>query len=585
MSSDTSRSKRGFSWFLAFASVATGVFLLTRSLATVEENWPRFRGEDATGVAPDNEGLPIEWSSTRNVSWIADVPGWGWSSPIVWQDKVFLTTVVSDKENLAPQKGLFLGQTVFEPHQGPHHWLVFCFDLKTGRELWKHEAHTAHPEISRHRKSTYASETATTAGQRVYVLFGDLGLYCYDMDGKQLWSQPIQPRETIHGWGAAASPVVHDGQVFVVYDNMEESWIASFDAQNGSERWQLPRDETYSWATPFVWKNEFRTEIVVLGARRIRSYSPNGHVLWDFDGLMSNIVIASPFAAHGLCYVASGKEGDRQRPTLAIKPGGVGDIAPNGVRDHNEFIAWYQPRSGPYSTSQIVYGDYLYTCYDGGFVTCHNAKTGERVYGRQRFTPGGSFTSSPFAYNGHLFFLSEDGLTYVVKAGPEFEIVARNDLGELCMACPAIVGSRLLIRTASKLYCMTKGAEVDGATIAKMQPIRSAQSYSDIWSAASEGDIKGIERLLISGTDVNAVHSNGSTALDVAAFRGHTEVAELLIRKGANVTIANADGNTALHTASVMGNPEIVALLLDHGASDNAKNKLGKTPLDLVSAS
>jgi outer membrane protein assembly factor BamB len=435
------------------------MFLITLiGLANADDNWPRFRGSDATGVASDNGGLPTTWSKTENVAWVADVPGWGWSCPIVWENKVYLTTVVGDEENLTPGKGLYLGEGVRDPAKGIHHWLVYCFDLNTGKELWKHEAHTGQPSVPRHPKSTYAAETAATDGERVYALFGDLGLYCYDMDGKPLWSQAIAPKKTAQDYGAAASPVVHDGQVFVVYDNLEESWIASFDAKTGEERWRMPREETHSWATPLIWKNDIRTEIVVNGKKRNRSYSIDGKLLWEFDGKMSSLVIPSPFVAHGMCYIASGYIGDQHRPTFAIKPGASGDFTPQGEYTDSEFIAWYQGTSSSYNPTQIVYGDYLYTLYDRGFLTCHNALTGEEVYGKQRFSPGGSFTSSPWAYNGHLFFLSEDGLTYVVKAGPQFEIVERNVLDELSMSCPAISGNKLLIRTASKLYCLTQGA-------------------------------------------------------------------------------------------------------------------------------
>ncbi len=244
--------------------------------AWAQDTWPRFRGPNADGVAPDNAGLPTTWTTTNNVKWVADVPGWGWSCPIVWGDRVFLTTVVSDVANVTPSKGLYLGQGVRDPAKGIHHWMVYCFDLNTGKELWKHEAHTGQPKVPRHPKSTYASETPTTDGERLYVLFGDLGLYCYDFNGKPLWSQNIEPKKTFFDYGAAASPVVHDGQVIVVYDNLEESWIAAFDAKTGDERWRTPRDETHSWATPFVWENDLRTEIVVPGKKRNRSYSLDG---------------------------------------------------------------------------------------------------------------------------------------------------------------------------------------------------------------------------------------------------------------------------------------------------------------------
>lgn len=427
--------------------------------ASCQENWPRFRGANADGVAADNVGLPTTWSTTENIKWTADIPGWGWSCPTVWGNRVFLTTVISEEKNRTPNKGLYLGFGVRKPAKGIHRWMVYCFDLKTGKPLWKHQAHIGRPVVPRHPKSTYATETATTDGKRLYVLFGDLGLFCYDLNGKPLWSKKIEPKKTFLDYGAAASPVVHGDQVIVVYDNREASWIAAFDSQTGDQRWRTARDETHSWATPFVWKNELRTEIVVPGKKRNRSYSLDGKLLWEFNGKMSNLVIPSPFAAHGLCYISSGYVGDRHRPTFAVRPGASGDITPKDGFENSKFIAWYQGTSSAYNPSQIVYGDYLYTLYDRGFLTCHDAKTGKEIYGKRRFSPAGSFTASPWAYNGKLFFLSEDGLTYVVKAGPEFEIIQTNPLDELCLASPSIAGDKLLIRTASKLYCVTKGAK------------------------------------------------------------------------------------------------------------------------------
>ncbi|TVP94290.1 MAG: serine/threonine protein kinase [Planctomycetaceae bacterium] len=426
-----------------------------------ENQWPRLRGPNAAGVAPDHEGLPVTWSTTVNVEWVADVPGLGWSCPVVWGDRVFLTGVVTGHPVQVPKKGMYLGEGVREPAKGVHRWMVYCFNLNTGAMLWKHEAHAGQPEVPRHPKSTYASETPTTDGERLYVLFGDLGLWCYDLDGKLLWQRKIKPKKTEFDYGAAASPVVHDGQVIVVYDNLESSWIAAFDAQTGDERWRTPRDETRSWSTPLVWENPVRTEIVVPGEHRNRGYSLEGDLLWEFDGRMGKLVIPSPFAAHGLCYISSGFVAENHRPTFALRPGASGDLAPEGDYANSESFAWYQERSGSYNPSQVVYGDYLYTLYDQGFLTCHDARTGEEIYGKQRLRPSGSFTASPFAFNGWLFCLSEDGLTYVVKPGPEFEILATNPLDERCLSSPAMVGDKLLIRTASKLYCLSEGASVD----------------------------------------------------------------------------------------------------------------------------
>jgi outer membrane protein assembly factor BamB len=431
-------------------------------------DFTRFRGADATGVAQDHPNLPNRWSKTDNVAWVADVPGQGWGSPIVVGDRVFVSSVVADEENTKPKGGLYLGEGVRDPEKGIHHWMVYCFDLKGGKELWRHEAHTGPPVVPRHPKSSYAAETPTTDGERLFVLFGDLGLYCYSLDGNLLWSKPIEPKKTNMDYGAAASRVVHEGQVFVVYDNKEDSWLAAFDAKTGEQRWISKRDETMSWATPFVWQNELRTEIVVPGQKNNRSYSLDGKELWSFDGDMSVLVIPSPFAAHGMCYISSGYVGDKHRPTFAIRPGANGKLAAKGEFKDNEFIKWYQPQASPYNTTQIVYGDYLYTVYDQGFMTCHNALTGEEVYGKRRFSPKGSFTSSPWAYNGKVFCLSEDGLTYVIKAGPEFEMLQTNPLDELCIATPSVVEGKLLVRTLTKVYCITQG-ETTAATDPKQE--------------------------------------------------------------------------------------------------------------------
>lgn len=436
----------------------TLLLLLTAAgSAIADDNWPRFRGPNADGVTADNDRLPVIWNKTENVEWVADVPGWGWACPVIWGDQIFVSTVVSDEENDRPQKGLYLGQGVRTPAKGTHHWMVYCFDLKTGSARWKIEAHTGQPKVPRHPKSTYASETPTTDGERLYVLFGDVGLYCFDFNGNQLWSHEIEPKKTFFDYGAAASPIVHDGQVIVLYDNLEESYLASFDCETGNQLWRTEREEAGTWATPLIWKNELRTEIVTCGRGKNRSYDLSGKLIWEFDGRMSNLVIPSPFAVSGLLYITSGYVGDKHRPVFAIKPGAAGDISLIDDATSNDFIAWYRPRAGPYNPSPIVYGKYYYTLYDRGFLTCHDALTGDQVYDKQRFAPGASFTASPWAYNNRLFFLSEDGDTYVVEAGPEFKLQHTNSLDELCLSTPAMSREKLLIRTASKLYCITNG--------------------------------------------------------------------------------------------------------------------------------
>jgi outer membrane protein assembly factor BamB len=425
--------------------------------AFAADNWPRFRGPNANGSVPDDPRLPVRWSQTENVLWSADIKGLGWSSPVVWGNKVFLTGVYSDEDekNEQPKAGLYLGQGRDEIPEGTHHWLVHCLDLSTGRILWTREPHTGRPEVGRHPKNTYASETPTTDGERLYVLFGDLGLYCYDLDGNLLWKDAINPKKTMWDYGAAGSPIVHDGQVIVVYDNQEDSFIASFDARSGEENWRTPRDEKSTWATPFLWKNEVREEIIVPGKNRIRSYDLKGNVIWELDGRMSNLVIPSPFAAHGLLYISSGYFADQERPIWVIRPGASGDISLKEDEDSNAFVQWHTPKGGPYNTSPLVHGRYYYTLLDRGMMSVQDALTGEVLVDRERFPVGASFTASPWAYNGKVFCLNEAGNTYVIAEGPEFRIEHTNDLDDLTLATPAIADGKLLIRTATKLYCLT----------------------------------------------------------------------------------------------------------------------------------
>ncbi len=425
------------------------------SATSAQQNWPRFRGADGTGTVADDLRLPDQWDQEQNVQWAADIPGWGWGSPIVWGDRVFVSAVHSDEDYEKPKGGLYLGRGRQAIPDSVHHWMVYCLNLNTGDLIWKKEAHAGKPKVPRHPKNSYAAETPTTDGKRLYVLFGDLGLYCFDFDGKSLWDYPIEPKETLFGYGAAASPVVQGDQVIIVYDNQEDSYIAAIDSATGKERWRKSRDEKSTWATPFVWESGGRTEIVTAGKKENRSYSPTGDLLWHFDGRMSVLTIPSPFVKNGLLYITSGYFQDSKRPVFAIKPGATGDLTLQDDQQSNDHIVWSLQRMGPYNTSPIVYGGYYYTLLDRGMITCHDAKTGQIVYNRQRFPRGASFTASPWAYNGKVFFLDESGNTFVMPVGKEFKIERTNALNELALATPSISQGKLLIRTASKVYCIS----------------------------------------------------------------------------------------------------------------------------------
>src|SRR5882724_7750816 len=424
------------------------------ALAFASDHWPQFRGPDSLGVVED-PALPDKWSSTENVAWKVEIPGVGWSSPIVWGDRVFVTSVISSADVEKPKKGLYFGGER-KPPSDEHRWMVYAVDFQTGKILWQQEAHRGVPPGSRHLKNSYASETPVTDGERVYAYFGNVGLFAYDMKGKLVWSKPSTFVRTRFGWGTAASPVVHQGRIYVVNDNDDKSYVAALDKKTGDVIWRVEREEKTNWSTPYIWEHNGKTEIVTTGTGRVRSYDLDGRLLWQFGG-MSSIVIPTPFSSHGMLYLTSGYVGDQNRPVYVVKPGAQGDLSLAPGETSNAGIAWYQPQAGPYNTSPIVYGDIYYTLLDRGFLTAHDARTGKEIYGKVRIDPAaGAFTASPWAANGKLFLLSEDGDTFVVEAGNEFKLVGKNSLDEMCMSTPAIYKSSLLIRTASKLYKISK---------------------------------------------------------------------------------------------------------------------------------
>ena len=432
------------------------------SQADDQANWPQFRGPGARGVA-DGEALPDRWSAgspEENIAWKTDIPGRGWSSPIVWGTRVFLTTVVAQGEVEAPKKGLYFGGERLDVPEAMHQWKVLCLDLQSGKVLWERTVHEGKPPMPRHLKNSYASETPVTDGERVYVYFGNVGVWCLDMDGNEVWTKEMEPHRLRFGWGTAASPVLYEDRLYIVNDNEDSSYLLALDTMTGEEIWRVPRDEKSNWSTPYVWVNDQRVEIVTPGTVQVRSYGLDGGLLWTLQG-MSSITIATPYAVDGLLYVSSGYVGDKQRPLYAIKPGATGDISLAATADgddptRNDWIAWSKPRGAPYNPSTLVYDGRLYVLYDRGALSCFNAKDGTVLYDRERIPDGGNFTCSPWAYNGEVFCLNEDGVTFVLKASDRFEVLNQNPLAEddMGMATPAIAGDRLIIRTSARVYCI-----------------------------------------------------------------------------------------------------------------------------------
>ncbi len=456
------------------------VFLVLIPLcaAAREPNWPGFRGPGANPVGT-HPNLPVRWSTTENVEWVAPIPGVGWSSPVVWGNRVFLTSATSDQEMKGPSLGTdFSNDYIAElrarglspdevnrrlfardremPDEVIIRLTVTSIDLETGRMQWEREIYRGPPLGGRHRKNSYASETPVADGEAVYAYFTHHGLFAFDMEGNPLWSTPLDARPTVREFGTGASPALHGDRLYILNDNEEAGFLAAFDKRTGEELWRTHREITArrktGWSTPLVWENELRSEIVTSGPGIVISYSLEGTPLWQLTR-MSGSPIQSPFAWNGRLFVASGATGGDSRPLVSILPGGAGDITPAEGETRSGHVAWYQRiAGGTYLPTPVIYDGAMYVLYSRGILSRHDVDTGERMY-RSRIAPGAAaFTSSPWAYNGHVFALGEEGTTFVIEAGDEYRLVRANSLDDWTLASPAIVGDRLLIRTRSHLY-------------------------------------------------------------------------------------------------------------------------------------
>ncbi len=457
--------------------VSSAIALSLGVACGADPEWPGFRGPDANPVAA-RKGLPEKWSKTENVEWVVEVPGRGWSSPIVNGNLVFLTTVVTEGKSKPPQIGTeysdeyaaqlmkqglsekeavekVMARDIELPKEVVLDYYLYCFNLGSGKVVWKREFYSGRPPGGRHRKNSFASETPVTDGKRVYVYVANLGIYAYDMEGTQVWHAPLEAYPIYMDLGAGASPVLLGNMLVIVSDNEKQQFVAAFATDTGRPVWRTNRDlaaklggqtQRSGWVTPFVWKNTRRTEVVTVGPGAAVTYDTAGKELWRLSG-MSPAPIPSPFAYEGLLYV----NGGMGKGLFAIKPGAAGELTPGAEGKPSEFVAWSQPHGGTYLPTEVAYEGALYALSEKGILSRFDAKTGDLGY-KSRVDTGGAFTSSPWAYDGKVFCLSEEGKTYVIAAGEKFEVLRVNPLDEMAQATPAIVGDRLLLRTETRLY-------------------------------------------------------------------------------------------------------------------------------------
>jgi len=382
--------------------------------------WPRWRGPSGQGLV-SGAGYPDAWSPTQNVRWKTPLSGDGNSSPVVWGDRVFLTSAYDNGRRVS----------------------VVAFRRSDGMKLWEAFAPAGRANQGNHYKNGHASATPATDGQRVYASFGARGLVAFDMDGKLVWHHDLGPMEAYHG--TAGSPLLYKDRLILYQDQFAGSFIAAFDTRTGKELWRTKRDADTGWGTPIAVRVVDHDEIIVSSQLRVQAYNPaTGAELWRCSGTTYE-VIPTPVVGYGMVFCSSGRAG----PTIAIKPGGKGDV----TRTH---VQWTSPRGSPFVPSPILYGEYLYMVNDmASIVTCLEATTGKVVWqGRLGAASREGFSASPVAFDGKVFFMNDEGETFVLKAGPTFQLLHVNKLEETTLATPALVDGRWYIRTDRHLYAI-----------------------------------------------------------------------------------------------------------------------------------
>jgi outer membrane protein assembly factor BamB len=431
--------------------------LICLASAAKAQNWPSFRGTNASGVA-EGTPTPTTWNVEKgeNILWKTPIPGLAHASPVVWGDKLFITTAISSNPKPYLRVGLF-GDVDSDKDLTKHTWRVYCLDKRTGKILWDRVATEGVPKIKRHIKATHANSTPATDGKYVVAFFGAEGLYCYDVKGKLQWKQDLGLLDSgwfydpDYQWGMASSPIIYKNLVIVQCDVQKNSFIAAYDLKSGKEVWKTTREEIPSWGTPTIYEGKTRVELITNATRAARSYDPmTGKELWRMSG-NPEVTATTPIVAHDLIYIVNHYRPNQ--PIYAIKPGATGDISLKDGKTTNDFIAWSYQRGGSYMPTPVVYGEYLYICQNQAILRCLNAKTGEVAY-QNRIGEGGSYSASPVAADGKVYLSSEDGAVFVIKAGNKYEMLAKNEMGEVLMATPAISDGMIFVRGQNNLFCI-----------------------------------------------------------------------------------------------------------------------------------
>jgi outer membrane protein assembly factor BamB len=421
-------------------------------------SWPSFRGHQASGVA-DGQNLPDAWDgpSGGNILWRAPVPGLGHSSPVVWGDRVFVTSAISSDPKASFRPGLY-GDGDASADRSPHRWVVYAFDKRSGKRLWERVAHQGVPVEKRHIKSTYASSTPATDGRIVVAWFGSHGVHAHDVTGRFLWKVDLGRLDLgaydvpSYEWGTASSPIIWNGLVILQCDTQADSFLLALDADTGKTVWKTDRDELPSWGTPTVAETANGPVLVTNASNYIRGYDPRtGRELWRLGG-SSKITAPTPVFAGNLFLVASGRA--PERPIFAVRPSARGDLTLAPGRTSSTSIAWSWTGRGSYMPTPLAYNGLLYVLANNGVLDAYDVGTGAEVYRQRLPLVGSGYSASPVAADGKLYLSNEDGEMLVIAAGGTFRHVATNSIGELLMATPALSDGVMYVRSVHSLFAI-----------------------------------------------------------------------------------------------------------------------------------
>jgi len=433
--------------------------LLVSSVSHAQNNWPSFRGANADGLALSCN-TPATWNleKSQNILWKTALPGLGHSSPVIWGNKLFVTSAINQSKPAALKVGLYGDPGSAEDNEAQQ-WKVYCLDKQTGALLWEKVAREGLPKQKRHTKATHANCTVATNGKNLVAFFGSEGLYCYDLNGELRWQKDLgtlrtspvvyndapDPQGVDLEWGFASSPVIYGNRVFVQCDILTNGLVAALDLTDGKEIWRTKRDDTATWSTPTVCTEGSRAQLLVNGWKHMGGYDlETGKEIWKMSG-GGDCPVPTPLVWNGLIFLTSA-HGPR-RPLYAVRTDASGDVSLRDGAATNKFVAWSALRGGAYMQTPLVYGDYLYSCHLDGILSCYEARTGKQMYKERLGSGSGGYTASPVAANGKIYFASEQGSVYVVKPGPQFTVLATNQMEEVCMATPAISDGTIFFRT------------------------------------------------------------------------------------------------------------------------------------------